>query len=110
MQTLTFKYKPGSTGSVTFRTKEAKFGDGYAQRAKDGLNHTSVTWPLVFEGGETEMYEVYDFLIAHAGTTPFLWTPPGGVVKKWICQKFSIQSIGAGVYSVSAELLQSHNP
>ena len=69
-------YDPRTTRGVALRALEASFGDGYRQRAGDGINtheetHRIVTLVL----NETDFDEVDTFLKANAGKF-FDWTPP----------------------------------
>lgn len=109
-EVFTWQRKAGATGKITFRTNEVQFGDGYQQVIKDGINNVVQTWPMSFEGDEMEMQPIYDFFVRHAGATAFFWTPPGGVQSLWRVKEFSMTSIGAGLYSVTAEFKQAFRP
>lgn len=55
----------------------SKFGDGYEQRAKDGLNSDRLKLALEFANVTRAKAErVIAFLTAHGGHTAFLWTAP----------------------------------
>lgn len=75
MATETFTWKPNNdpAATIAFRTKSAKFGDGYEQRAQDGINNRSQSWPLTFTGQKTRIKEIMAFLDRHAGATPFFF-------------------------------------
>lgn len=77
----TFAYAPdwGATPSLEPRIKTAKFGDGYEQRAEDGLNTLLPTWKLTFgKRTQAEAQEIYRWFIANkAHTTAFGWAAPG---------------------------------
>ena len=62
-----------STGTTTAAVKRAKFGDGYAQAAADGLNATSRSYQLQFVGNRKTINEIVTFLDGHAGRS-FLLT------------------------------------
>ncbi len=110
-QVFKWAYKPGASGTIEFRTRTAKFGDGYEQVVKDGINNVVQSWPVDFEGSKEEMQPIYDFLVEHGGATSFWWTPPGSdAALLWKAPTFTMTSIGAGVYSVSAEFKQSFAP
>lgn len=109
-ETFTWKHKPGAEGAITLRVREVKFGDGYSQAVKDGINNVVQKWPLAFEGNLSEMQPIYDFLVRQAGATSFYWTPPGGQQSRWRAAEFRMLSIGGGVYSVTAEFNQSFTP
>ena len=78
IETFTWCPKVEPVGTVSFRNKSAKFGDGYEQRARDGINNKSESWPLTFVGGADKIMPIKKFLDAHAGADPFYWTPPLG--------------------------------
>lgn len=75
-------------GDIQFRTREARFGDGYRQATGDGLNTKEQAWPLVFRGSLATLMPIREFLDAHAGHTAFLWTPPDGVQGLYRCKGY----------------------
>lgn len=88
------------TGAVKFRILKASFGDGYEQRAGDGLNTRAQSWSLTFNGTEAEVQPIQDFLDARAGVESFYWTPPGpGASQKlFACDGYSVvPHVGAQV-------------
>ncbi|WP_321940050.1 phage tail protein [Paraburkholderia sp. J8-2] len=64
------------SGTTSTVVRSAKFGDGYEQRAADGLNNVSTQYALQFIGGEAKIKAILAFLKAAGGATSFLWTPP----------------------------------
>ena len=108
MATETFNYdrQAGAVGSVTFRTREIAFGDGYSQAVADGLNNEVHTWPLTFEGDLAAVQPIIDFFRRHKGYKSFYWTPPGTPQSLFRVKTYSITSVGGGVYKVSAEFSQ----
>ena len=76
------------SGDFQFRTREARFGDGYGQAVGDGLNNEVQTWPLTFRGSLDYLLPIRDFLRAHGGHTSFLWTPPDGEQALFRCKGF----------------------
>lgn len=67
----------GLNASPTFRIRRAQFGDGYEQRAPDGLNHVrrswSVTWSVISEDEKTALMS---FFAQMAGVYSFYWVIP----------------------------------
>lgn len=63
------------------RIRVAKFGDGYDQRSRDGLNTFLPTWKLSFsKRTEADIKQIYYWLISNvADVTPFTWAAPGDV-------------------------------
>jgi len=59
------------------RILKAQFGDGYMQRARDGINTLKETWSLTWTNrGITEGQKLLDFLEHTEGLHKFTWTPP----------------------------------
>jgi len=86
-----FTYTPsvGTPLSLSPRTKRAEFGDGYLQRASDGINTNPQNWNLVFNNlSDTDADAIEAFLEGKAGVTKFTWTPPGKAEAAFICEKW----------------------
>lgn len=75
--TFDFPCTVGTAGDTKLRIKRARFGDGYQQVAKDGLNARVSQWTIQTPPmPEDDAAEVTDFLDRNTGR-PFYWTPPG---------------------------------
>jgi len=98
------------SGDTTLRTRTAQFGDGYAQKAADGLNNRSATYSLQFIGDETKISAILSFLDAHAGATPFLWTPPLRPQLQFTCETYTEPTKDGSVYTITATFIQSFAP
>lgn len=63
------------------RTLGIRFGDGYEQRAEDGLNPDLQAWQLTFANVLVEDADTIEsfFTTNAAHITPFVWTPPRAV-------------------------------
>lgn len=71
------------------RVLAAKFGDGYEQRAEDGINTMLQVWDLKFERMQPEVGKaIRDFLKARKGVEAFYWTTKFGETKKFTCRKW----------------------
>ena len=74
-----------ATRSVSFRTLQQQYGDGYMARRQDGLNPVNYTWnvstaPMAVK----DCLELEKQLIAN-GTKPFLWAEPYTTTKEtWV--------------------------
>ena len=71
---------PGTQANVTFRVAATKFGDGYEERAPDGLNPINREWPLSFvDIDDAVADEIQAFLEARvtavSGLETFDWWP-----------------------------------
>lgn len=81
--------KVGSSKEVEARLLEAKFGDGYAQRAADGLNHLVDTWQVIVSGEQAVVDAAEIFIIQQGGYLPFDWTPPlAAAALRVVCKKW----------------------
>ena len=86
---------PGSTSERRPRVVATQFGDGYQQRAADGLNPVQQLWDLVFADCEaSKADQIETFLLDGLGWKAFTWTPPRQTVAlRWICTSLR-RSIG----------------
>lgn len=95
------------SGDTTLRTRTAQFGDGYAQKAADGINNRSTTYSLQFIGDAEKIAAIAAFLDAHAGATSFLWTPPLRAQALFTCEAYTEPTKDGGVYTMTATFDQS---
>lgn len=86
----TFNWFPDASvkKSVKPRVRIAKFGDGYEQRTKDGINTIAETWSLTFTGTNFEIDAIDAFLKTHGGADSFNWTTPNNMAGKFICRSW----------------------
>ena len=72
---------------------EAKFGDGYSQRAGDGINTNLESWEVEATGIPSyDAYQIDTFFSARGGHEAFQWTSPAytAVEKNYICRKWKV--------------------
>ena len=87
----------------------ARFGDGYSQRAADGLNtqqrrYDSLRWDNV---SQAEADAITGFFVARGGVEAFFWTPSdSGVTGKYRAVKWGRSRHTAEAYTVTASLIQ----
>lgn len=73
-----------SQGGRKYRTIVVQFGDGYSQRAPDGINSKLESWNLVWQNVTTaERATILAAFDAVGGWDHLTWTPPGGSSTKW---------------------------
>lgn len=99
LQTFPLDLGPTTSSSKTTKAKvlKAEFGDGYGQRAGDGINSVREQWQVSWVGlTRTEANTVENFLRARKGFEAFLWTSPGGSQKKWVCEEWN-RTLGSAV-------------
>lgn len=74
-----FTYIPdrGYTKTTKPRILLNQFGDGYAQRTRDGINTIQSEWTLTFTSRSiAEANAIIAFFETTYGVTPIDWTPP----------------------------------
>lgn len=108
--TFTWKHDAKPTGTKKFRVLSAQFGDGYKQRAADGINNKSQSWSLSFTGRKADVQPIMDFLDARQGYQSFYWTPPLGTQGYYTCEQYDQHQIGNDVWQITATFEQSFQP
>ncbi len=86
------------------RVLTTEYGDGYIERAADGINiqarSLSLTWENLFKN---ESDDVFDFLVERAGHKAFLWVPVDDAApRKFICPEYRKNKTTATTYTVTA--------
>lgn len=77
MERFPFTPDYGPQQQVQPRILKAQFGDGYSQRAEDGLRSTLQRWALQFNARrKAEADAIEAFLVAHRGMLPFEFVAP----------------------------------
>jgi phage-related protein len=85
-----YKPRPGASKNSAPVVRSTKFGDGYEQRVRFGLNQDPKEWTLEWNLSDEAATEVETFLEARAGVESFDWEPPdAGTSYKWICSQWS---------------------
>lgn len=73
------------------RILTANLGDGYKQRAADGINCAPESWTITWINRPyADIDTLDDFFILYGGHDSFDWTPPrGSSSNKYICPNWS---------------------
>lgn len=110
--TDTFSWSPRTTasGDTTFTVRKAKFGDGYEQRAADGLNNRRSSYQLTFVGDAAKITAILAFLDAHAGAKSFYWTPSLRSPSLFTCEKYSEPVKDGDAFTIAATFDQTFAP
>jgi phage-related protein len=96
-----------SSKAVKTRILTADFGDGYSQRAADGLNNVRHVWSLTWKNLSDEDADTIEaFFVARRGYQAFLWAAPGAEQATYICSGWERGWITAGSDSLSATFEQ----
>lgn len=91
---------PDANGTIKLRILRAQFGDGYQQRAGNGINPAVESWPLQFIGRTTYTGPIVAFLKERAGHKAFHWTPPDGELGLYACESISVRKMTAIITAV----------
>lgn len=90
MTKKTFGWFPDASlrKSVTPPTWSLKFGEGYEQRAPEGITPILDQWQLKFTGTRAEIDEIEAFIKGHRGAYSFYWINPDErmgcyIVRNW---------------------------
>jgi phage-related protein len=83
---------------------EAKFGDGYSQRAANGLNTALEIWNIqatpLKNASEADAFEA--FLRTQSGVIAFQWTTPFTRTALFVCKDWQRTPLAAGTSSITA--------
>jgi phage-related protein len=106
VDTLTLPRDPDQQGwqeEIQPRVSVARFGDGYEQRAVDGMNAIlKVVSFSVSNITASERTALDAFLTEKGGWEPFYWTIPiEGSARLWVCGQWSFAGSQANLVSVS---------
>jgi phage-related protein len=100
------------SAKVKPRIVTARFGDGYAQRSRDGLNNIDRTWDVRWTDLSLDELEILtDFFELCAGVDNFAWTPPGEqTAVKVIVEEWDKEWGNVGRYNLRASFIQDFRP
>jgi len=109
----TFNWVPtvaGLSATTTLKVRKVTFGDGYTQRAPDGINNRSTSYQLTFVRDATTITAILAFLDAHAGATAFYWTPLLRPQALFTCETYTEPVKDGNVYTITAQFDQTFAP
>lgn len=95
--------------TAKFVTITAQFGDGYMQRAGDGINKKQEAWSITYDNlNQVDRDALWVFIDSVEMSDVIEWTAPGDLVeKKWIIDpesEISEQAKTGAIYTVSFSL------
>ena len=100
-----------SKKNISYRVRNAGFGDGYVQRAADGINTKLVSWDLVWNAlTPTDAGTIESFLDGQAGYKAFYYTVPGDIQRKYTCTSFTPVQAEAKSDTIAATFTQVFDP
>ena len=106
----TFTYTPDYTASVAHNPRliKATFGDGYVQRAQDGINPDLKVWTLQFSNRTSaEGNAINSFLAGLKGVDSFTWTDPDGATLSYVCESWNKSHPQYDAVTVSCTFIQT---
>lgn len=88
---LIFKWEEliESSTSRKPRTRVVQFGDGYAQRSKDGINNDLRSHTLKFKDADSVINDIDQFLEDRAGVESFYYSYKGQPLRLYVCEEWS---------------------
>ncbi len=107
-ETLTYQPLINASGQSEFRTKSIQFGDGYHQRAPDGIHTDLRAYSLEFKGSVDLIQEIDDFFTRHKGVKSFKWQAPDRKDERlYLCQGIKNTFITGKFRGLSVEIKES---
>jgi phage-related protein len=106
----TFTWRPDKSAPGTFdqSVRAAKFGNGYTQRAADGINNETQSWNLTFTGNKSRIAEIVKFLRKQEGYKAFIWSAPFDGPLYFICSSFNPTDLGGSAWALTATFEQTY--
>lgn len=98
--------------TTSLRVKNAGFGDGYVQRAQDGINAATVSYDLSWNAlTKTQADALETFLLSKGGYVSFLYTVPDDVQRRYITgNSFTRTQAHGKSDSMTVTLTEVHDP
>ncbi|TEA26239.1 phage tail protein [Candidatus Schmidhempelia bombi] len=76
METFFWQVAPSMSEKAEPKIKTIKFGDGYEQRIKDGINNDLRSYSVTLKVAREDAQHINDFLTRHGGLHAFKWIEP----------------------------------
>jgi phage-related protein len=91
METFTWAESSGSQLGEEPRVRRVVFGDGYEERAPDGLNPIAQSWELSFDRvSAIDGDAIVAFFRLHQAVQAFIWWPPRAAAAiRVVCTQWS---------------------
>lgn len=104
MARKTFDWFPdaGSTKDVEPLVTVTRYGDGYENRVRNGINHMPQKWSVRFTRATDVGNAIDAFLTARGGFESFFWTNPNRETGIYVCRKWQTNRSQMGLVIVSA--------
>ena len=94
--------------STKYQVLKTQYGNGYSQRAGDGINNVQDSWQVQWNGLTTANFQILKSAFdAAAGVDYFTWQAPGDTTtKKWIVSQVTRTNWSGAVYDIAVTLEQ----
>ncbi|QXO55867.1 phage tail protein [Morganella morganii] len=110
IETFTWCPRVNPVEEVTYKTRKAKFGDGYEQVSGEGINSRNQKWSLEFAGNDEYITGIRRFIDNHGGVRAFQWRPPLEPLGLYRCEDPKLTPLGGNNYSLSITFTQAFKP
>ena len=81
--------KWGLSPSTKYKILTTRFGDGYTQRGRDGINNKQESYKCTFELPFADIQRIAVFLDDHYGSEAFMWAAPNKTEAPFTCKSYS---------------------
>lgn len=107
LQVFNWRMDMGAGSDTQFAVNKVQFGDGYSQLSTHGINNKRKAWSGTKTGDlATVIQPIMDFIDAHQGAMPFLWTDPHGQTKQYTCGGYSTPQRKGNFWQISLKFEQ----
>lgn len=123
MERFEYHTKAEQSGTTEWNVLQAAMGDGYVQRAGNGINTQMDTWNLTARGIWSEVAQsvcaqglgqdvkgILEFLGRHQGYKAFQWKAPDGTDAYWTCTSVAKLKDSPRVMSLSFTFVRTYVP
>lgn len=119
---FSYKVKAEQSGQTDFNVLAAPMGDGYVQRAGNGINTQMDVWNLTARGVWTDVPSgacpfigqdvkgIVDFINRHKGYIAFQWAAPDGTDAWWTCASVAKTKDAPRVMSLAFTFTRTYVP
>lgn len=76
MQTFNWSVRPNISIKIEPKVNVIKFGDGYEQRQKNGINNDLRSYSVELKAENDQAKYISAFLTEHGAVEPFIWRDP----------------------------------
>lgn len=114
--TTSFYWTPSysTSADLTQRRIEVKFGDGYSQRMRDGININPLNFNLVFDGrNDAEATALIHFVEQKGAVDSFVYNPPTIFNKtglKYIAKDLKYSAVAYNINNISFTMERVFDP